>query len=514
MRRAMTAPASGGPLLEMRGITKSFFGVEVLKNVDLDLRRGEVHAVMGENGAGKSTLMKVLVGAHRPDSGTIVIDGEETVFHHTLDAQHRGISIMYQEFNLLPDRTVAQNIFLGREPAKRGIIDQGKLQRDTAALLERVGAPKAVTPNTLVGELSVAQQQNVEIAKALSLDAKVLVMDEPTAALAQTEVDQLLDQVRQLQEQGLGILYISHRLNEVFAVAQRITVLKDGEKVTTVPTEEVTSRQLVELMVGREMGTYYPERAKPEEIGDVRLSVRDGNGGMLHDISLEVRAGEILGIAGLQGSGRTEVARALFGAEPFDSGTVELDGEPLRVKTPRQGIAARLGFITEDRKAEGLVPIQNVKDNTLLTFRSLKLRDTPKPNVAELTKSVELRARSLETEVRFLSGGNQQKVVLAKWLATDPKVLIFDEPTRGIDVGAKAGIHDLMRDLAREGVAIIMISSELPEVIGMSDRIVVMHDGRIAGELPAEPSEADIMLMATGQGGADGPPIGAVAGQQ
>ncbi|HEX5993437.1 MAG TPA: sugar ABC transporter ATP-binding protein [Thermomicrobiales bacterium] len=499
------ANLSRPPLLQMRGITKSFFGVPVLDAVDLDVMAGEVHAVVGENGAGKSTLMKILVGAYQPDSGAILLDGEEVRFNHPRQAQERGVSIIYQEFNLLPERTVAQNIFLGREPARGPLVDNRAMEEATARLLAELGVEAAISPGSPVRDLSVAQQQTVEIAKALSFEARILVMDEPTAALSPHEVDALFERVRLLQERGLAVLYISHRMKEIFELSRRITVLKDGRKVDTVASDLVRPGELVRMMVGRELDHYFPPRAATGEIGPVRFQVRGGAVGKLHDIGLEVRSGEIVGLAGLAGAGRTEVARALFGVEPFTAGTVELNGKQIRVRSPRQAIRAGIGFLTEDRKSEGLVLPQSVRDNALLALRSLgqaRRDERPvkePPSVLDLARRVELRAASLEQEVRYLSGGNQQKVVLAKWLATRAQILIFDEPTRGIDVGAKAGIHELMRELARAGAAILMISSELPEVIGMSDRILVMRDGTIAGELPAGASEAQIMLLATGE---------------
>ena len=495
----------GVPLLQMRGITKSFFGVPVLDAVDLDVMAGEVHAVVGENGAGKSTLMKILVGAYQPDEGSILLDGEEVRFSHPRQAQERGVSIIYQEFNLLPERTVAQNIFLGREPARGPLVDNRAMEEATAKLLAELGVEGTILPDTPVRELPVAQQQTVEIAKALSFEARILVMDEPTAALSPHEVDALFERVRLLQERGLAVLYISHRMKEIFELSRRITVLKDGRKVDTVASDSVRPGELVRMMVGRELDHYFPPRAAAGEIGPVRLQVRGGAIGKLHDINLEDRAGEIVGLAGLAGAGRTEVARAIFGVEPFTSGGVELNGKPIRIRSPRQAIRAGIGFLTEDRKLEGLVLPQSVRDNALLALRSLgraRVEERPgraAPSVLDLARRVELRAASLEQEVRYLSGGNQQKVVLAKWLATRAQILIFDEPTRGIDVGAKAGIHELMRELARAGAAILMISSELPEVIGMSDRILVMRDGTIAGELPPGASEAQIMLLATGE---------------
>ena len=493
------------PLLELRGVSKSFVGVEVLSGVDLTCHAGEVHAVVGENGAGKSTLMKVAAGAHRPDGGEVLIDGEPVSFGHTRDAQRHGVGIVYQELNVLPDRTVAQNVLLGREPHRGPLVDRRALRRRSRAALAELDPHEEIRLDALVGELSVAQQQTVEIAKALSLEARLLVMDEPTAALSATEAEALFEQVRRLRERGLGVLYISHRLREVFALADRITVLKDGRLVGTVTPDAVTPPELVRMMVGRELDGYFPPRAAPDDVGDVRLSVRGGTTSLLEGIDLDLRAGEVLGVAGLQGSGRTELARALFGADPFTAGTVAIDGRPVRIRSPRQAIRRRIGFVTEDRKTEGLVLERSVRENGWLTLRSLPGRARPakarRPGelIEELTRAVELRARSLEQEVRELSGGNQQKVVLTKWLAIEPEILIFDEPTRGIDVGAKAGIHDLIRTLARSGVAVLMISSELPEVIGMSDRVLVLRGGRVAGTLAAGPTEGDIMLMATGE---------------
>ena len=496
-----TAPQSRTAALEMRGIGKSFLGVSVLQDVDLEAMPSEVHAIVGENGAGKSTLMKVLAGVYQPDAGQVLIGGESVSFSHPSAAQDAGVAIIYQEFNLLPDRSVAENVFVGREPTRRGLLDRRAMNERTAELMADVGE-RSFEPRSLVRSLSVAQQQVVEILKALSQDARIVVMDEPTAALAENEVDLLLALVRRLRERGIAVLYISHRLNEVFAVADRITVLKDGRKVATTTPSEVTGPGLVKLMVGRELDAYFPPRAESEP-GDVRLRVRGGANAKLRGVNLELRAHEIVGLAGLQGSGRTELARAIFGADPFQEGTLEIDGEEKRIRSPRKAIGSGIALISEDRKAEGLALQQSVHDNMLLTLRSVAGGQTRRHggaiSVSELAESVGLRARSPEQEVRFLSGGNQQKVVLAKWLATEPRVLLFDEPTRGIDVGAKAGIHDLMRKLADEGTAVLMISSELPEVIGMADRVLVMRGGEIAGEVPAGASEERIMGMATGQ---------------
>ncbi|HEX2129212.1 MAG TPA: sugar ABC transporter ATP-binding protein [Solirubrobacterales bacterium] len=495
------SPRTGTPVLRMKGISKEFYGVRVLNDVDLECEAGEVHAIVGENGAGKSTLMKILVGAYAPTEGEVLIDGEPVHFSHPLQGQRAGVSIIYQEFNLLPDRTVAENIYLGREPRRGILVDRGKMEEDAAAILGQLSPDDPISPREMVGTLPVSKQQTVEIAKALSLDSKIVVMDEPTAALSAHEVERLFAQIRRLKERGIAVLYISHRLKEIFEIAERITVLKDGERVATKRTSEVNTAELVRMMVGRELSQYFPPRAAPEAVGEPKLRLRGAGNDFLANIDLDVRAGEILGVAGLQGSGRTELARAIFGADPFTSGRLELDGKERQIRSPGQAVAAGIGFVTEDRKEEGLALSQSVRDNVALAWRGLK-RATRREHtlaVEDLVKAVELRFRNLGQEVRFLSGGNQQKVVLAKWLATEPRLLIFDEPTRGIDVGAKAGIHDLIRGLANEGVAVILISSELPEVIGMSDRIIVMRQGEIAGEVEAGASEAEIMFLATGE---------------
>ncbi|MEU8204646.1 sugar ABC transporter ATP-binding protein [Streptosporangium sp. NPDC049046] len=486
-------------ILRMRGIAKSFLGVRVLSGVDLEVAAGEVHAVVGENGAGKSTLMKVLAGVHAPDEGSVEIDGTEVSFAHPVEAQRAGVAIIYQEFNLLPERSVAENVFLGREPVRRGLVDREAMETATARLLQELGET-SFTPRDLVRHLSIAQQQVVEIVKALSQDARIIVMDEPTAALADHEVELLYRLVARLRERKIAVLYISHRLREVFDLSNRVTVLKDGTLVRTADTAEITSDELVRLMVGRDLGTYFPDRGT--EPGEVRLSVRGGGNAVLDGIDLELREREILGVAGLQGSGRTELAKALFGAEPFTRGTMS----PLRPASVRQAVAAGIGLVNEDRKAEGLALRQSVRDNALLVSRSVRrignggrIGGTGGTGVLELLEAVRLHPPRPEQEVRYLSGGNQQKVVLAKWMTVAPKVLIFDEPTRGVDVGAKAAIHDLMRGLAEDGMAIMMISSELPELIGMSDRVVVMRDGRIAGSLPAGSSEEAVMRLAAGE---------------
>src|SRR3954447_7358563 len=431
-------------LLQMQGIKKSFVGVQVLHGVDLDLRAGEVHAIVGENGAGKSTLMKILAGVYTPDEGSITIEGADQHFAHPAQAQGAGVGIVYQEFNLLPERNVAENVFVGREPTKAGFVDRKRMERETAALLEEVGE-SSFGPRTPVRWLSVAQQQVDEIIKARSLNARILVLDEPTAALAEHEVELLFTLVRRLQELGVGILYISHRLREVFQLSDRITVIKDGGVVKTLNTADCDQRTLVNLMVGRELDGYFPERGAAADLGEVRLAVKDLTTPLLRDVSLEVRAGEIVGLAGLQGSGRTEIARAIFGADPITSGTVEVNGKPVQFRTPRHAIKAGLGFITEDRKTEGLALAQSIGDNMMLAVRTVmsarKRRSTEgMMTIKELAAVTELRARGPEQEVRFLSGAIKKRGVLSKWLATRRKTRTFEEPTRGIDVGAKAGI--------------------------------------------------------------------------
>ncbi|MCC8245620.1 sugar ABC transporter ATP-binding protein [Saccharothrix luteola] len=493
--------AGGDVVVRLTGITKSFLGVPVLRGVDLELRAGEVHALMGENGAGKSTLLKVLAGVHRPDSGQVEVNGEPVVFTTPRDAQGAGIAIIHQEFNLLEHRTVAENVYLGREPVRRGQVDRRKMEADTKGLLDWLGED-GVDPAETVNRLSVAQKQVVEIVKALSTDAKVLAMDEPTAALADHEVELLYGLVDRLRTRGIAILYVSHRMREVFDLSKRITVLKDGAFVTSALTAELTSDQLVRHMVGRSLDALYPDRATPEDLGDVRLALRGAGNDRVRGVTFELRAGEIVGIAGLQGSGRSAIARAIWGVEPFTTGTLEVDGVARRITDPRAAVRLGIGYVTEDRKGEGLALRQSIRDNALLVRRAALAGGAGRrrSDLGELLKSVAVVGRGEHQEVRYLSGGNQQKVVLAKWLAVGPRVLLVDEPTRGIDVGAKQAVHRLLRDLARNGVAILMISSELPELIGMSDRVLVVHEGAIAGELPAGAGEEAVMGLATGHG--------------
>ncbi|NYJ00236.1 ribose transport system ATP-binding protein [Nocardioides thalensis] len=485
--------------LRARGLTKAFHGHTVLADVDLDLRAGQVHGLVGENGAGKSTLMKVLAGVHVADGGTVELDGREVTFHHPVQAQHAGVSTVFQEFNLLPERTVAENIWLGREPRRRGLVDVDRMQRDTQALLDDLGVT-GLRPGQRVRTLSVAEQQIVEIAKAISFDARIISMDEPTAALADHEVALLYKIIRGLTARGVAILYVSHRLREIFDLCDTITVLKDGRQVATRPAAELDDAELVRLMVGRSMTSFFPGPVEGTEVGEPRLEVTGAGNGYVDDISLTLRAGEIVGVAGLQGSGRTELMEALFGVQPFTRGTVVVDGKEVRLRSARGAVRAGLALVTEDRKATGLALNQTILDNVLGPVRAVFPRRTgaARREAPGLLSNLQVAARALDQEVQFLSGGNQQKVVLARWLATEPRVVLMDEPTRGIDVGAKHAIYELMRVLAAAGVAVLMVSSELPEVIGMADRILVMRDGRLAGELPAGSSEETVLQLATG----------------
>lgn len=496
----MVTDSQAAPLLRIRGLRKSFFGVEVLHGVDLDVRAGEVHALVGENGAGKSTVMKTLAGVHAADAGTIELNGEEVTFHHPLEAQAHGVTTVFQEFNLLPERTVAENVYLGREPRRRGLVQRRRMEQETTALLQDLGID-SIPAWAKVRTLSVAQQQVVEIVKAMSFDARLISMDEPTAALADHEVALLYQLIDRLRARGVAVLYVSHRLQEIFDLCDRITVLKDGALVDTVTTAETSGDELVRKMVGRSISAHFPDPREGTQMGEVRLSVRDGGNHMLNGISFDIRAGEILGLAGLQGSGRTEIAHALFGVERFTRGTINLDGKTIDPRSPRQAVQSGLALVTEDRKVQGLALNRSVMSNARLVIDAVVRRGSS-ARIARLPgilSSLELTATSTAQEVRFLSGGNQQKVVLAKWLATEPKVMVLDEPTRGIDVGAKRAVYELMRDLTAEGVAILLISSELPEVIGMSDRILVLKDGEISGELPAGAEEEAVMGLATGQ---------------
>ena len=489
------------PLLAMHHISKAFSGVRALADVSFACEPGTVHALLGENGAGKSTLMKILAGAYQADSGEIVFKGQRYAHFSTRQALDLGIRIVYQELNLLPLMSVAENIFLGHEPRNRfGVIDQRRLVAETKALLARLGI--TLDPNGQVGDLPVASQQIVEIAKALSQQADLIVMDEPSAILAGEELAKLFAIIRTLKAAGVTVIYISHRLNEIFEIADTVTVLKDGQQVATKPVSAVSRRELITLMVGRTLEEIFPQGKRQSGAGV--LVAQDLYNSRLQGVSLTLHEGEIVGLAGMVGSGRSEVARALFGADPLQRGRVTIKGVPLRGHEPRQAIAAGLALAPEDRKRQGLFIDQSIRSNLTLpvlarlTRNGIIQRRQEDQVIDAARQSLSIVMASPAQEVQFLSGGNQQKVVLAKWLETKPGVIILDEPTRGIDVGAKFEIYSLMRQLADRGVAILMISSELPEILGMSDRILVMNDGRIAGELTrAEASEERIVALAT-----------------
>ncbi len=498
----MSEPTS--PLLSMQGISKSYPGVVALDKVDFEVRAGEVHALVGENGDGKSTLMKILAGAESRDSGEILLNGGHVEIGTPQRAMDLGVNIIYQEFNLVPHLSAAENIFLGREPRAKipGFIDFRKLYGDAQRLMDGLGVRVDVRQE--VSRLSVAQQQMVEIAKATSRDSVIFAMDEPSATLTEHELQNLFELIRTLQSRGVGIIYISHRLEEIFSIADRVTVLRDGHHVGTRPVKEVTREEIIRMMVGRELKESIPKR--PAERGAPLLTVQGlTRRGVFDDISLTVHRGEVLGIGGLVGAGRTEVARALFGADSIDSGTIQIEGKPVRVRSPQVAIRLGIGLVPEDRKTLGLILNMVVRENvTLANLDLLSLlgfinQQKEREVAAGYTQSLRIRTPTVEQEVRNLSGGNQQKVVLAKWLFTDSKVLIFDEPTRGIDVGAKVEIYELMNELVAKGAGILMISSELPELLGMSDRILVMHEGRLAGELSrAEATQERVMFLATG----------------
>ena len=496
-----TAPSETmEPVVRLRNISKSFPGVLAVDEVDLDIMPGEVHVVAGENGAGKSTLMKLLSQVERPTGGTVELSGEPVVFHGPGHAQHLGVAMVYQEFALAPDLSVAENLYLGREPGRLGFVDRGKENQAAGELLKRVGLE--VGPGRMVAGLTVAEMQRVEIAKALAIDAKIVIMDEPTATLAEKEIEELFGVIRGLTEEGIAILYISHRLDEIFRIADRVTVMRDGKIVDTLPISELDEDALVRLMVGREISNLYP---KPSvEIGDVLLRVTGmTRGDKVKDCSFEVRRGEILGFAGLVGAGRTELARAVFGADRPDSGTVELEGSEVRARRPQDAIEAGIGYLTEDRKGEGLALQLGVDQN--ITLANLPMTagfinlGTEREIARKRSDELNIRTPSIRRRVQVLSGGNQQKVVVARWLETRAKVLFFDEPARGIDVGAKAEMFGLIGELAEEGQGIVLISSYLPELLNMCDRILVMHEGEVAGVIGREEfSEERVIALATG----------------
>jgi ribose transport system ATP-binding protein len=482
----MISGAAAPPLLEMRGIVKTFPGVKALRGVDLSLRAGEVLALLGENGAGKSTLMKVLGGADRADAGAIIIDGRELHFHSPQDSRRAGVAVIYQEFNLVPGLTACENIFLGQEVTRAGFVAMHEERRRAAELFQRLGVK--IDLDAPCRRLTTAQQQLVEIAKALAFDARIIVMDEPSAALTSHEVERLFEIIRDLKRHGIGVIYISHRLDEVFAIADRVTVLRDGLNVGERPIAQITRREMIEQMVGRELKDEFPKRSS--SIGVTRLAVAGlTRGRAVRDVSFEVRRGEILALTGLVGAGRTETVRLIFGADRRDAGEIRIDGRLLAIRTPREAIAAGIGLLTEDRKLQGLVLGRSVRENFglpnlgRLSTAGFVRSGREREEFGRYVDSLKIKTPDQEERARNLSGGNQQKVVLAKWLARNCDVLIFDEPTRGIDVGAKYEIYLLMNELAAQGKAIVMISSEMPEVLGMADRILVMHEGRVTGEI-------------------------------
>ncbi len=489
------------PVMEVHHLSKLFGGVHALKDVQLELQSGEIHALLGENGAGKSTLIKIMTGFYQPDAGEIVFEGHPVHFGNTRDAQMAGIVAIYQEPSLFPDLDIAENIFVGRQPVQHGRVAWRQMYSVASALLEQLGT--ALDPHTKARELSVAQQQMVEIARAISINAKVLIMDEPTSSLTQSEVTDLFTIVRQLRTAGTAIIFISHRLEELFALVDRVTVLRDGTYVATQAMEHVTTADLIQMMVGRTLNELFPKQAVVPGAIVLEIEQLGGVGGFT-DVSFTLRQGEIVGMAGLIGAGRTAVARTLFGIDPAASGTIKLDGHTVSITSPQVAMALGIGYVPEDRKQQGLVLEMSIANNISLPVlsqlsshgwlspqRELQLAETG-------AQKLEVKMAGVWQQAGQLSGGNQQKVVLAKWLSTNPRLLILDEPTRGIDVGTKAAVHHLMSNLAAQGMAILMISSELPEVLAMSDRVLVMREGRITAHFNRmEATQAKIMAAAT-----------------
>jgi len=489
-------------ILELKNISKSFTGVEVLHDVSFQLRPGEVHALLGENGAGKSTLVKIMTGVHQPDHGEILLNGEPVQLSDARDSRQAGIAAIYQELTLFPDLDVAENIFVGRQPIGfGGWVDWRKLYAEAGKLLESLGVKLDLKQKART--LSIAQQQMVEIARAFSIKARILIMDEPTSSLTLSEVADLFRLVQRLRTEGTAIIFISHRLEELFEISDRVTVLRDGSYVGTRLIKDITRDDLIRMMVGRTISNLFPKQEV--RTGDVILKVENlARAGSFQDVSFELRRGEILGMAGLVGAGRTNVARALFGVEAATAGTIQVDGREVVITSPQQAIELGLAYVPEDRQLHGLIPAMHITSNISLPMLNqyasmgwlqdkLELKSS-----YEAARQMEVRANNIWQQARELSGGNQQKVVLAKWLSTKPRILILDEPTRGIDVGTKAAVHELMSNLAAEGMAILMISSELPEILGMSDRIIVMREGHLTGQFSrAEATQEKIISAAT-----------------
>ncbi|PZO80250.1 MAG: D-xylose ABC transporter ATP-binding protein [Mesorhizobium amorphae] len=505
MTRAQPAPhaQADAPALVMRGITKTFPGVRALSDVSLSVRFGSVHAVVGENGAGKSTLMKVLSGTYQPTSGTTEIGGVEVRMRKPADAQRLGIRMVHQELNLVPDLSVAENIYLGRMPRRWGMVDKPAMVRDARAVLDELGT--SIDPRARLGDLAISQQQLVEIAKAYAANPRIIVLDEPTSSLSEHETAALFRILRRMRERGLAIVYISHRLKEVLEIADDVTILRDGAMIETRPAAGITASEMIRLMVGRDVQNIFPKT--PAAIGDVVLSVRGlSDGFSFADVSFDVRAGEILGLTGLVGAGRTEVAKAIFGLAPLSAGTVAVKGRPVSIRSPADAVRAGLAYVPEDRKLEGIVPAMSVRENiSLPVLRALSRlgrvsRRADRALAERHARDFGIVPADPERRISLLSGGNQQKAVIARWLSANPSVLILDEPTRGVDVGAKAEIHRIVGELVARGLAVVMISSELPEVLGVCDRVVVMREGTAAAPLArAELSDERIMALATGE---------------
>lgn len=489
--------------IEMRGIDKSFGSNQVLKQAGFTLESGEVHALMGENGAGKSTLMKILTGVYTKDAGTVLVDGKEVNYKNPQEAEKAGIVFIYQELNVMFDLTVEENLFMGKEiHGKFGICDKKAMQKKAQEALNILGVN--ISPKTVMAELSVGQQQMVEICKALMADAKVIIMDEPTAALTQSETVALFKVIESLRKKGVSMVYISHRMEEIFELCDRITVLRDGSYIGVKNIPETNMNEIVKMMIGREIGERYPSRNV--KIGKEVLKVKElTRKGTFPDVNFSVRAGEVLGVSGLMGAGRTEIMQAIFGNLSYESGTIEIDGKEVKISNPRQAMEHGIGFITEDRKTEGLMLDKSIRENiSLCNLRrisksSVISREAEKNMVAEAIKDLHIKCFGSYHECNNLSGGNQQKVVLAKWILTNPKILILDEPTRGVDIGAKKEIYSIINKLAAQGVAIIMVSSELPEVLGMSDNIMVVREGEVRGIISYEEANQErVMTLATG----------------
>ena len=489
--------------IEMRGINKAFGSNQVLKDAGFPLKDGEVHALMGENGAGKSTLMKILTGVYTKDAGTIYVDGQEVSYKNPQEAEKAGIVFIYQELNVLFDLTVEENLFMGKEITKHfGICDKKAMRAKAQEIMDRMGVNIPI--DAVMSDLSVGQQQMVEICKALMVDAKVLIMDEPTAALTQSETEVLFEVMNSLRSKGVSIVYISHRMEEIFELCDRITILRDGQYIDTKYIKDITMDDVVQMMIGREIGERFPSRNVA--IGGEVLRVEDlTHEKFFRNVNFSVRAGEVLGVSGLMGAGRTEIMQAIFGNLPGVTGKIFIEGQEISIRNPRQAIAAGIGFITEDRKTEGLLLEKSIAENIELA----NLGKVSKSSVLSAKKGTELVKRGIsefrikcfgpEHECGNLSGGNQHKVVLAKWIYTDPKILILDEPTRGVDIGAKKEIYSVINALAAKGGAVIMVSSELPEVLGMSDRIMVVHEGKVTGIIDAATADqAKVMTLATG----------------